>query len=199
MPMRLYSAFFILLAGFLAENLQAAPAVDELPDLTGGVIPVVSFDPRGSQNRGGELNSDGSDFYRFSQRGYVRYVVRVRNRTGDPIEADSLIVVVHKIQDMAQLRDVTTKLDIPDADGHTEDGKPFFRIPAGGKAELEPYGESESVTIEIRNPNLMRLYPPVLRVRGVRRTASQDFQEALQQSIRRQVEAPPENPTPLPQ
>ena len=37
--------------------------------------------------------------------------------------------------------------------------------------------------MEILNPDLLRLYPPVLRVRGLRRTASHVFQDALQNLV----------------
>ena len=192
---RTFSLLLLISTILSVDGLYATSSVDELPDLTGGVVPLLSYDPRDSQNSGGELFTGG----RLSQRLYVRYLVRVKNQSGDPIKADSLILVVYKIQEMARLRDVTNKLDISGVDGHMEDGKPFFRVPVGGKSELEPYGESETVTIEIRNPDLLRLYPPVLRVRGVRRTASQDFQDALQTSIRREVLPPAENPKPLQQ
>jgi hypothetical protein len=163
-------------------------SIDELPDLTGGVIPLVTYDSKESFTGGGELFSGG----RLSSRGEVRYLVRVKNQTGDPIEADSLIVVVQQIQEMAQLRDVTTSLDIRGTDGNTEDGKPYFRVPVQGLAELPPYGESESFSIEIKNPDLLRLYPPVLRVRGIRKTTSQAFQDALQTLIRKGVVTPEE-------
>ena len=177
----------------LTVGVGASPTVDELPDITGGVIPVVTSDPRSSTTSGGQLFSGGS----LSQRGDVRFLVRVRNQSGDPIEADSLILVVQKIQEMARMRDVTEQMDLPGADGRTEDGKPYFRVPVGGSDELEPYGESEAILIEIRNPDLFRLYPPVLRVRGVRRTASQDYQDALQDSLGEEVRPPPETPQSL--
>ena len=56
---------------------------------------------------------------------------------------------------------------------------------------------SEPILIEIRNDDLLRLYPPVLRVRGVRRTASQDYQDALQDSLEEEVRPPPETPQSL--
>ncbi len=177
----------------LTTLVGATPTVDELPDITGGVIPVVTFDPKSSTTSGGELFSGG----RLSQRGDVRFLVRVRNQSGDPIEADSLILVVQKIQEMARLRDVTDKLDLPGADGRMEDGKPYFYVPVGGSDQLEPYGESDTILIEIRNPDLLRLYPPVLRVRGVRRTASQDYQDALQDSLDEEVRPPQETPQTL--
>ena len=199
MRLRYFFPFTLTLLLF-ADLLSASPSVDETPDITGGVIPVITYDPEAATTRGGELNSGG----RLSQRGDVRFIVRVKNQTGDPIEADSLIIVIQKLQEMSQLRDVTEsgdlfngKIDFLGADGRTEDGKPYFRVPVGGNAELEPYGESEPIIIEIRNPQLLRLYPPVLRVRGVRRTPSQDFQNALQDSLGREVRPPPETPKAL--
>jgi len=200
-----YRAILLFLPSvvLLTGVVGASPSVDELPDITGSVIPVVTYDPKSSTTSGGELFSGGS----LSQRGDVRFVVRVRNQSGDPIEADSLILVIQKLQEMAQLRDVTAsggnlfdgKIEILGADGRTEDGKPYFYVPVGGSDELEPYGESEPILIEIRNPQLIRLYPPVLRVRGVRRTASQDYQDALQDSLDEEVRPPSGSPAiPLP-
>jgi len=200
MRFRLMLLFFpsvVLITGVVG----ATPPVDELPDITGSVIPVVTYDPKSSTTSGGELFSGGS----LSQRGDVRFVVRVRNQSGDPIEADSLILIIQRLQEMAQLRDITEgggdlfsgKTEILGADGRTEEGKPYFYVPVGGSDELEPYGESEPILIEIRNPNLYRFYPPVLRVRGVRRTASQDYQDALQDSLGEEVRPPPETPRSL--
>lgn len=166
----------MIVAVLSVATAQASSVVDELPDITGGVIPLLY--PVDGFGSGGQLSSGG----RLSQRGSARYQVRVKNQSGDPVEADSLVVVVHRIQEAARLRDVTTTdmIEILDSDGVTRDGKPYFRVPLGGQPELEPYGMSEAFTIEIRNPDLLRLYPPVLRVRGVRRTASQDFQDAIE-------------------
>jgi len=191
----LFLPSIVLLTGVVG----AFPSVDELPDITGSVIPVVTYDPKSSTTSGGHLFSGGG----LSQRGDVRFIVRVRNQSGDPIEADSLILVVQKLQSMSQLKDVTEgdlfsgQIEILGADGRTENGKPYFRVPVGGNAELEPYGESEPILIEIRNPQWVRLYPPVLRVRGVRRTASQDYQDALQDSLDEEVRPPPETPQSL--
>ena len=170
-PGRILFLVFLFVSGWGSERTYGTSSTDEPVDLTGG-----------------ELFSGG----RLSSRGEVRYLVRVKNQTGDPIEADSLIVVVHQIQEMAQLRDVTTSLDIRGTDGNTEDGKPYFRVPVHGRAELPPYAESESFPIEIKNPDLLRLYPPVLRVRGIRRTSSQAYQDALQTLIRKGVVTPEE-------
>ena len=111
--------------GVVSERVYGVSSIDELPDLTGGVIPLLTYDSGGSFTGGGELFSGGS----LSSRQDVRYRVQVKNQTGDPIDADSLIVVIYKIQEMAQLRDMTTSLDISGTDGNMEDGKPYFRVP----------------------------------------------------------------------
>ncbi|MCH7615129.1 MAG: hypothetical protein IH978_05260 [Nitrospinae bacterium] len=157
---------------FLSPNfLLAEIAVDELPDITGGVIPLLSFEV----SQGGELFSSG----RMSSRGEIFYVVRLKNQTGDPVLADPLIVVVERIQNMSNFRDVTSRLELPGVHGETESGKPYYRVPIGEKKFLAPFSESQPFSLEIRNPNLYRLYPPVLRVRGLRITAAQMHQDAL--------------------
>lgn len=104
----------------------------------------------------------------------------MRNQSGDPIDGDSLVVVVHKVQSANYLHDVTQELEYVGAGGQMGDGKPFFRVPLGGKSELGPYAESEEFQLEIRNPNLYVVYTPVLRVYGVRRSDPDRFQETLQ-------------------
>ena len=183
---------FLLSFAILAGVVGATPSVDELPDITGGAIPVITYDPKSSTTSGGHLFGG-----QLSSRQEHRFLVSVRNQSGDPIEADSLIIVVQKVQEMSRLRDVTHQVDLPDADGLTEDGKPFFYVPVGDSDQLEPYGETEPILIVIKNNDLLRLYPPVLRVRGVRRTASQDFQDALQDSLDEEVRPPPETPPSL--
>jgi hypothetical protein len=185
---RIFLLFVLFGYGVVSERAYGDSSIDELSDLTGGVIPLLTYDTGGSFTGGGELFSGGS----LSSRQDVRYRVQVKNQTGDPIEADSLIVVVYKIQEMAQLRDMTTSLDLRGSDGNTEDGKPYYRVPVNGQAELPPFGESEMFTIEINNPDLLRLYPPVLRVRGIRKTPSHKFQGALQTLIEQGVLTPEE-------
>ena len=185
---RFRTLLLILPAVVSSVVVHATPTVDELPDLTGGVIPLLYNDPAADFGSGGELFSGGQ----LSSRGDVRFFVRVKNQSGDPVEADTLVVVVQKIQEMARLRDVTTQLEVVGADGETEEGKPYFYVPMGDRSELEPYGESEAFELEIRNPDLLRLYPPVLRVRGVRRTASQAHQEMLRTLVDQGVLTPEE-------
>ena len=166
---------FLLALPFMASGgvVYAESAVDELPDITGGAIAVLyRIDTFGS---GGQLFSGGH----LSSRGAIQYQVRVVNRSGATIQSESLVVVVDVIQEAARLRDVTADLEVLGAHGQTENGKPYFLVPNGGSNELGPYGKSEPFTLEIRNPDLLRLYPPVLRVHGLRRTGSKTIQEAL--------------------
>ena len=166
-------AYLFLILLCVPASLLAAPSFDDLTDLTGGVIPLLTYDT--GEGSGGQLFSGG----RLSSRGEVHYLVRVKNQSGDPILADSLIVVVQKIQEMARLRDVTLDLDMPGADGHTKEGLPYFQVPMNGAPHLGPYQESQPFKLEIKNPNLFRLYPPVLRVRGIRLTPAQKYQDTL--------------------
>jgi len=110
-------------------------------------------------------------------------VVKVKNQSGDPVQVPPLIVVVQRIQNMAGLKDVLQNLELPGADGMTEEEKPYFNVPIGEKSFLAPFGVSEPFRIEIKNPNLYRLYPPVLRVKGIRVTTAQRHQEALKDSF----------------
>ena len=159
-------------------GLDSIPATaysaGEAQDITGAVVPILSYsDPFGNI---GEWDPDG----RLSSRGEFRFRVRVKNQSGDPIEGDSLVVVVQRIASANYLHDVTGELEYVGAGGQMRDGKPFYRVPLGGKSELGPYAESEEFQLEIRNPNLYVIYPPVLRVYGVRRLDPGRLEESLQ-------------------
>ena len=152
---------------------STAYSAGDVQDITGAVVPILSLsDPFGGS---GEFDTDG----RLSSRGEFRFRVRVKNRSGDVIEGDSLIVVVQSVASPNYLHDVTSELEYVGAGGRTRDGKTFYRIPLGGKSELGPYAESEEFTLEIRNPNLSIIYPPVLRVYGVRRLDPEKFEDTF--------------------
>lgn len=180
MPNSLVAWCLALLVLAIGAPLSAEVDVDELPDLTGGLIALLYAEQ--TFGGSGQLYSGG----RITSRGEARYEVRVKNQSGDPVDADSLVVVVQKIQD-ARLHDLTKELEFRGADGYTQNGQPYFRVPTGGEPELAPYAESEAFTLEIGNPNLARLYPPVLRVRGIRRTASDKVQKTLQTLVKKGV------------
>ncbi len=160
-----------------------ALAGEDSPDITGGVIPLLASEDRFGS--GGELSSDGH----LSTRAEMRYRVRVKNQSGDAVEGDSLIVVVQAIRKVNGLYDVLDQVDVVGADGVTGEGRPYFRVPLGGESELGPYTESEEFPLEIRNPDLLVLYPPVLRVRGRQVSTSQKYQDMLKQLGERGAEA----------
>ena len=99
----------------LSVTARQALAVDmeQLHDLTGGAVPVVTL--------------EGHDT--FSNE-YV-YSVKVINRTGDPIVADTLVVVLSSLQDPSG-KDVLESIEVVNPAG-TIHGRPYFlpREPAG--------------------------------------------------------------------
>ena len=162
-------------------NLALAdPSVDDLPDLTGGAVPVVQYkhlDPFS----GADLLTSVSE---------VEYVVRVKNQTGDPLIANSLILVVDTLREISG-KEISNRVRIEGSDGMTGDGKPFFRVPSTGK-ELPPYGESEPVTIRVTNPDYLRFYPPDVRVRGIRRSSDKAVRDLLESLVQKGVMSPEE-------
>ena len=65
----------------------ANPSVDDLPDLTEGVVPVVQYKV-----------SDALSGTGLTSVSEVEYIVKVKNQTGDPLVADSLILVVDEVR-----------------------------------------------------------------------------------------------------
>ena len=109
----------------------ANPSVDELPDLTEGVVPVVQY-----------KNSDPFSGTGLTSVSEVEYIVKVKNQTGDPLVADSLILVVDTVRAISG-HEISDRVKIEGPDGMMADGKPFFRIPNADQ-ELGPYSESEA-------------------------------------------------------
>jgi hypothetical protein len=100
--------------------------------------------------------------------------------------------VVDKIVEVARGRDVTNQLEVFGHDGYTEEGKPFFRIPLGDSKELPPFSESHPVFVQIRNPDLLRLSTPTLRVRGERVDPSRKIEELGRVLIQKGLLSPEE-------
>lgn len=157
----------------------ANPSVDELPDITGGVQPIVQY-----------KNTDAFAGTRLTSVENVEYVVHVKNQTGDPLVADSLVLVVDTLQEISG-KEISDQVRIEGFDGKTREGKPFFRIPSD-KAELAPYSESQSVTIRVSNPNYHRFFPPNVRVRGLRRAPGKAVETLLDSLVRKGILAPDE-------
>jgi hypothetical protein len=152
--------------------------VDDLPDLTGGVVPVVQYkqlDP-----------FSGNDI--LTSVSEVEYTVKVKNQTGDPLIADSLVLVVDSVREISG-KEIINRVKIEGFDGMTEDGKPFFRVPSTGP-ELSPYGESEAVTIRVTNPDFLRFYPPGVRVRGIRRSSGKAVKDLLETLVQKGMLSP---------
>jgi hypothetical protein len=161
-------------------SVLANTLVDDLPDLTGGVMPVVQYkqlDP-----------FSGDDI--LTSVSEVEYVVRVKNQTGDPLIADSLILVVDSVLEISG-KEISHRVKIEGSDGMTGEGKPFFRIPST-KKELPPYGESEPVTIRITNPDFLRFFPPGVRVRGIRRSSDKAVKDLLETLVQKGLLSPEE-------
>jgi len=154
-------AFFFSLIIFVSSPKALAVDVDQLEDLTGGVVPVVTF--------------EGHDTFTNE---YV-YSVRVINQTGDSLVAGMLFLVLSEVQDLSG-KDVLGSLEVPNQNGNIG-GKPYFMIPIGGLSELPSYQESQPINVRLRSPDYVLFYPPSFQVRGIRRRDTRSFQTLIQQ------------------
>ena len=162
--MRMYHLTTILLIGALVIDgmLNLGPAAaspaEQLADLTGKASVSVTFTGRDN------FNSE------------YRYDLTVRNRSSEPLIADSLIVVLDKITNLAgedreslKSEPLLNRFDIVGQDGETEDGKPFFRVPVGTSPDLAPLTDSLPLSIRIRNRDYVSVFTPSFRVYGKKR------------------------------
>ena len=138
---------------------SGATPVDQLDDLSGRASATMTLKMRDN----------------FANQ--FEYDVTVRNLTGDPLEADSLIVVVDGITDLAG-KDATDRVEVVGFNGITKDGKPYFLVPVQGP-ELPPFSESRPLTVRLRNPYYTILFTPVVKVRGQRKLPQAKDAEAL--------------------
>lgn len=146
---------------FLSVTMPAAlfaSPLDQLTDLTGKA--TVSVTLTGRDN----FNSE------------YRYDLTVRNRSSDPLIADSLIVVLDKITNLAgeereplKSEPLLHRFAIVGQDGETDDGKPFFRVPIGASADLSPLTDSPPFSVHIRNKDYVSVFTPLFRVYGKKR------------------------------
>jgi hypothetical protein len=135
-----------------------AGSLDQLTDLTGKASVVVTL--KGRDNFTSEY----------------RYDISVRNHSSDLLIADTLVIVLDKISNLAgQDREGLTgesflaRFDILGQDGETDDGKPFFRIPVGPAPDLGPLADSLPVTIRLRNKDYLSVFTPSFKVLGQKR------------------------------
>ncbi len=162
---RVVLSLLILLVGYGTPDSYSAGSVpvDQLTDLTGAAHAMATLTAR---------DNFANEF---------QYDVTVRNQSDTPFVAESLIVVVDGITDLAG-KDATDRIEVVDADGYTQAGKPYYRIPVQG-ADLSPYTQSGPVTIRLRNPYYTVLFTPSFRVFGERRLPSPGSLESLRTMI----------------
>lgn len=154
-------AFLIMFTAMAQAPLASgATPVDQLDDLSGRASAVMTLTTRDN----------------FANQ--FEYDVTVRNLMSDPLEADSLVVIVDSITDLAG-KDATDRVEVVGFDGKTKEGKPYYLVPAQG-SELAPFSESRPLTIRLRNPYYTILFTPALKVRGQRKPPQAKDTEAVQ-------------------
>jgi hypothetical protein len=143
---------------FSPDHSVIASSIDQLADLTGKASVTVTLTGRDN------FNSE------------YRYDLTVRNRSSDLLIADSLIIVLEKITNLAgeerealKSEPILSRFDIVGQDGETDDGKPFFRVPVGASPDLAPLTDSLPLSIRIRNKDYVSVFTPVFRVYGRKR------------------------------
>ena len=164
MPVRWFISSCLIVLTVAAGLLLAAPpgsgasVLDQLTDLSAKASVTVTLTGRDN------FNSE------------YRYDLTVRNGSNDPFIADSLIIVLEKITNLAgedreALKNETflIRFDVLGQDGETDEGKPFFRVPVGASQDLAPFANSLPVSIRIRNKDYVAVFTPAFRVYGKKR------------------------------
>lgn len=148
---------FCLFLG-LTIGTDPARAADTLVDMEGAVTPLI-------RSLGPDIVSNE-----------VRYEVRLRNDTAEPIPFHSLLIVLDRLSNPAsEDRDaykgdrLIAHVEIVNKDGTTPDGRAFFRLPIGSEPDLPPHRVSEPILVRIQIPDYMPAFPPAFRVLGQRR------------------------------
>lgn len=181
--------FIFIIYTVIPTSFAMSGEGEDLQNLTGQVVPLVSTGPTSSSfMAGGELHSRGH----LTSRSDIQYTVQVKNQTGDPIIGSSLILVIEQILEVGGTQDATSRLGIQGADGQTDKNKPFFQVPTGTTDDLAPYGVSDPIQIRIRNPDLLRLAPPTFSIYGVRRTKTKQIEDLREALIQKGILSPEE-------
>jgi hypothetical protein len=149
----------------------AASSLDQLTELTGKASVVVTL----------------KDQDNFSSE--YRYDVSVRNHSPDPLIADSLIIVLDKIANLAgadreavKNETLLSHFDVLGQDGVTDDGKPYFRIPVGAAPDLGAQTDSLPAIVRIRYKDYFSVFTPTFRVYGEKRPPAEPKQQPTAQS-----------------
>jgi hypothetical protein len=146
-----------------------ASPIDQLTDLTGKVTVIVTLTGRDN----------------FTSE--YRYDVSVRNMTADPLIADSLLIVLDKITNLAgedhealTNEPFLTRFEVLGQDGETDERKPFFHIPPGSTADLVPQTNSRAASVRIRNRDYVSVFTPAFKVYGNKRPPPEPKQPTAQ-------------------
>jgi hypothetical protein len=172
-----FSAAIVLVTLLRLETDSVASPLDQMTDLTGRVTPIIML--KGRHNFTSEY----------------RYDIGVRNHTPDLLIADSLVVVLEKITNLAgedhealKNEPILSRFDVLGQDGETDEEKPYFRIPVGASPGLAAQTDSFPASVRIRNKDYLSIFNPVFRVYGKKRLPSEPKQQAAQpQPIRPDV------------
>ncbi|MGQ0666071.1 MAG: hypothetical protein ACT4O4_03470 [Nitrospiraceae bacterium] len=159
MARQITSAFIPLFLLLVSAPTAFSGSFDHLTDLTGKVNAIVTL--KGRDNFTSEY----------------RYDVNVRNHSPDAIVANSLVIVLDKITNLAgEDREGLTgqsflkRFDVLGQDGETDEGKPFFRIPVGSAPDLGPQTDSLPAAVRLRNRDYVAVFTPAFRIYGLKRT-----------------------------
>lgn len=153
-------SFAVILLGLLWPMVPESSAgpLDQLIELTGKASVVVTLKDRDN----------------FTSE--YRYDVNVRNHTSDVLIAESLVIVLDKITNLAGEdsegltgQSFLKRFEVLGQDGETDDGKPFFRIPVGPTPDLGPLTDSLPATVRLRNKDYLSVFTPSFRVLGQKR------------------------------
>ena len=152
--------FAVVLVGLLWPMVPESSAgpLDQVTDLTGKATVVVTL--KGRDN----FNSE-----------YL-YDVSVKNLSPDTFVGDSLFLVLDKVtniggEDRENLNSDTilSRMEVLGQDGETQDGKPYFKIPAGSTTDLTPSSQSLPASVRLRNKDYLIVFTPSFKVFGLKR------------------------------
>jgi hypothetical protein len=141
----------------MAPESSAGP-LDQLTDLTGRTSVIVTL--KGRDN----FNSE-----------YL-YDVSVKNLSADTFIGDSLFIVLDKVtniggEDRENLNSdpILSRMEVLGQNGETQDGKPYFQIPAGSATDLPPSSQSLPASVRLRNKDYLIVFTPSFKVFGLKR------------------------------
>ena len=151
------AAILLSLSWPLAPACNASP-LDQLTDVTDKAAVVITL--KGRDN----FNSE------------YRYDVSVKNLSADTLISDSLFIVLDKVTNIGgESREnlnsdtILSRMEVLGQDGETQDGKPYFQIPAGSTPDLLPHSLSLPTSVRLRNKDYMIVFTPAFKVFGLKR------------------------------